>query len=40
MIEGAELCSSGNEQSPIDLNLTEIMVSDKMELNGYGYTDF
>ena len=39
-IEGAELCSEGKEQSPIDLSLIEIEVSDKMELNGYGYTDF
>ena len=39
-IPGASLCSTGREQSPIDLNLVEIEVSDKMELNGYGYTDF
>lgn len=37
---GADLCRDGKEQSPIDLNLEEIMVTDKMEINGYGYVDF
>lgn len=37
---GAELCRSGKEQSPIDLKFDENMVSDKMEINGYGYVDF
>ena len=34
------LCRFGSEQSPIDLTLEQIDVSDKMEINGYGYVDF
>ena len=39
-VPGADLCKSGLEQSPINLDLTTIMVSDMMEINGYGYSDF
>ena len=34
------LCRFGKEQSPIDLTFEQIDVSDKMEINGYGYVDF
>ena len=39
-VDDAELCGKGREQSPIDLTLEQIEVSDKMEINGYGYVDF
>ena len=39
-MKGADLCSTGKEQSPIDLSTREFNLSDKMELNGYGYLDF
>ena len=39
-VQGASLCNTGKEQSPIDLDLGTIMVSDMMEINGYGYSDF
>lgn len=34
------MCSTGLEQSPIDLSTVDFQLSDKMELNGYGYEDF
>ena len=34
------LCSSGTEQSPIDLTVEGASTSDSMEINGYGYRDF
>jgi len=37
---GAELCRNGKEQSPIDLRVDDTVVTDKMEINGYGYVDF
>ena len=39
-VKGAELCKIGREQSPIALDYKNVSYSDKMELNGYGYTDF
>ena len=41
-VADAEMCRIGTEQSPIDINSTsrDIKLSDKMELNGYGYVDF
>ena len=39
-LEGAEICATGKEQSPIDLSTREFEISETMELNGYDYIDF
>ena len=36
-VENAQMCRSGREQSPIDLSTEVFNVSDKMQINGYGY---
>ncbi len=38
-LEGYELCKTGKEQSPIDLNL-DVDVSDTMKIVGYNYEDY
>jgi hypothetical protein len=38
-LDWAGLCAKGLEQSPIDLLTEGVVVSDMMELNGYGYED-
>ena len=40
VVDGAEICGRGKEQSPIDLATEEVYLSQKMELNGYGYENF
>ena len=39
-VEGADLCSTGLLQSPIDLNNVGNTDATNMELNGYGYLDY
>ena len=40
LVEDAELCQQGLEQSPIDLMVEDVSISESMELNGYEYVDF
>ena len=40
VVPGAELCGTGLEQSPININLSESTNNKRLEQNGYGYSDY